>query len=171
MAFLTRDSKKKTNKSKDISIEPFNFVQLGPSSYDCTLSNEFRRFVHTEEPVDINENVDYKNYTELVNIADDEVFLLKPQETCLAITKETIKLGPSYCGLLEGRSRFARMGLAIHITASYIQPGINNRQVLEIFNCSNNTLALRPGTRICQFIFLKMDGKAKYVGRFQNQTL
>ena len=61
-----------------------------------------------------------------------------------------------------------------------MNPGISNRQVLEIYNASNVTLfcltflickqhplALVPGTKICQFIFLKMEGEAEYTGRFQ----
>jgi dCTP deaminase len=69
----------------------------------------------------------------------------------------------------EGRSRFARLGLFVHITAGFMQPGINNRQVLEIYNASSYPLELVPGTRICQFIFMKMSGTATYQGRFSNQ--
>jgi len=50
-----------------------------------------------------------------------------------------------------------------------MNPGINNRQVLEIFNASNHPLALVPGTRICQFVFLRMIGDAVYEGRFKKQ--
>jgi dCTP deaminase len=50
-----------------------------------------------------------------------------------------------------------------------MQPGINNRQVLEIYNASSYPLELVPGTRICQFIFMKMSGTATYQGRFSNQ--
>jgi len=48
-----------------------------------------------------------------------------------------------------------------------MNPGIDNRQVLEIYNASNHPLALHPGTKICQFIFLKMEGEAQYSGKFQ----
>jgi hypothetical protein len=64
---------------------------------------------------------------------------LLPGQACLGITVETIQLAPGLCGLLEGRSRFARLGLFVHITAGFMQPGINNRQVLEIYNASNVT--------------------------------
>lgn len=70
----------------------------------------------------------------------------------------------------EGRSRFARLGLLVHITAGFMNPGINNRQVLEIFNASNQPLELIPGTKMCQFIFLKMAGEASYEGHFQTQN-
>jgi len=73
--------------------------------------------------------------------------------------------------LLEGRSRFARLGLFVHITAGFMNPGINNRQVLEIYNASNHPLRLWPGTKICQFVFLKMIGNATYSGIFQENAL
>jgi len=48
-----------------------------------------------------------------------------------------------------------------------MNPGINNRQVLEIYNASNHALALWPGTKICQFVFIKMEGEGTYNGLFQ----
>ena len=100
MSVLARDALLRAMDQKHISIEPFNFSQLGPASYDLTLSNDFRRFKKIETPIDVNETVDYKEYTELVHVPDDQVFLLKPFESCLAITRETIALGNQYCGLL-----------------------------------------------------------------------
>jgi dCTP deaminase len=87
------------------------------------------------------------------------------------ITVEKVHLSPGLCGLLEGRSRFARMGLFVHITAGFMNPGIDNRQVLEIYNASNHPLALYPGTKVCQFIFMKMLGESKYEGTFKAQEL
>lgn len=90
--------------------------------------------------------MDYKKVTELTTLKQGEHILLPPGQyanfiffhmfarTCLGITQEKICLSPEYCGLLEGRSRFARLGLFVHITAGFMQPGIENRQVLEIFN-------------------------------------
>jgi dCTP deaminase len=50
-----------------------------------------------------------------------------------------------------------------------MHPGISNHQVLEIVNLGQTSLALYPGTRVCQFIFEKCIGKAKYEGRFERQ--
>jgi dCTP deaminase len=118
---------------------------------------------HTEE-------TDYKDFTERIVVPDGGQYMLLPGQACLAITRETVKLPPTLCGLLEGRSRFARLGLFVHITASFINPGINNRQVLEIFNSSNHALALHPGTRICQLVLMTVDGAPAYAGRFGRQS-
>jgi dCTP deaminase len=87
----------------------------------------------------------------------------------LGITKEKISLSEGISGRLEGRSRFARFGLAVHVTAGFMQPGISNQQVLEIVNLGHAPMALYPGTKICQFIFEACKGKARYQGRFVNQ--
>jgi dCTP deaminase len=100
----------------------------------------------------------------------EESFTLMPGETVLGITHERIKLPGSICGWLEGRSRFARMGLVIHMTASFVQPGINNRQVLEIGNLAPFPLVLKPGVRICQIILERTEGKASYQGKFRSQN-
>jgi dCTP deaminase len=99
----------------------------------------------------------------------EESFTLMPSETVLGITHERIKLPPNICGWLEGRSRFARMGLVIHMTASFIQPGINNRQILEIGNLAPFPIVLKPGVRICQIILERTEGKASYQGKFMRQ--
>ena len=97
--------------------------------------------------------------------------VLKPGDFALGITKETIKLPDNMCGWLGGRSRFARLGLIVHITASFVQPGINNKQVLEIKNVSNNILVLKPGERLCQLIIERTEGRAHYKGKFKKQEL
>ena len=57
----------------------------------------------------------------------------------------------------------------VHITAAFIQPGIDNHQALEINNAGPMPLALRPGTRLCQFMFETCLGSARYVGRYREQ--
>ncbi|KAG2374223.1 hypothetical protein C9374_011060 [Naegleria lovaniensis] len=171
MSVLSRDTILKAIKEKQITVTPFNLSHLGPASYDLTLSDEFRELTVTGDVIPITDDVDYKQYSKAVKIPKGEAYILQPGKTVLGITEEVIALSPGFCGLLEGRSRFARMGLAIHITAGFMQPGINNKQVLEIFNASPNPLALYPGTHVCQFVFLKLEGKAIYTGRFANQSL
>ena len=98
-------------------------------------------------------------------------FVIHPGEFVLGITKEQVKLPEDVCGWLSGRSRFARLGLVVHVTAAFIQPGINNKQVLEIKNLGNSDLILKPGLKICQLILERTEGKAKYKGKFKKQSL
>ena len=92
-----------------------------------------------------------------------------PHQTVLGLTQERISLAPDLCGWLEGRSRFARIGLLVHISAGFMQPGLQNHQVLELTNFGPNPLELVPGTPICQFIFQRTIGAARYEGLFSKQ--
>jgi len=150
----------------EIVISPFDPDNVGCASVDLTLSNEFRYYKPGLNVIPVKEETDYINITEKVVLAEGETYLLLPGCACLGITRETVTLSPRLCGLLEGRSRFARLGLFVHITAGFMNPGISNRQVLEIYNASNYPLALVPGEKLCQFIFLKMEGQASYRGKF-----
>lgn len=154
-------------KSGKIEIEPFSKKFVGPGSVDLHLGNEFRVFKKRKKPYNVTEKCDFKDVTKKVKIKDSIV--VKPGELIHGITKERIKLPEDICGRLEGRSRFARLGLLVHITAGFIHPGINNRQVLEITNMAPFPLRLYPGTKVCQIIFEKTIGKGKYTGRFKAQ--
>jgi dCTP deaminase len=92
-----------------------------------------------------------------------------PGELVHGITREKIRLPGNLAGRIEGRSRFARIGLMVHMTAGLVQPGCNNKQVLEISNMSSMPLALYPGTRVCQIVLEEVRGEAKYEGRFKDQ--
>ncbi|KAF2072883.1 hypothetical protein CYY_005807 [Polysphondylium violaceum] len=171
MSVLSRDEILKAIEAKDIEITPFIPENVGCASVDLTLSNEFRVFTKEQKTLEVSEETNYKDITHKFELKEGETFTLEPGQTCLGITEETIHLSPKYCGLLEGRSRFARLGLFVHITAGFMNPGIQNRQVLEIFNASSNKLVLKPGTKICQFVFIGLKGESVYQGRFKDQSL
>jgi len=169
MSILTRDEILKEIHSGKIVIEPFKEDMVGPGSVDLSLGNQFRTFRKLHEIYNVTDDANFHEITDVFEISDAEHFVLLPQETVLGITRERVKLPPYICGWLEGRSRFARLGLMVHITAGFMQPGINNHQVLEIANVSSVPLALHPGTRICQFIFQRTLGEAVYKGIFLEQ--
>ena len=92
-----------------------------------------------------------------------------PNELVQGITEEKLTLPPTLSGRIEGRSRFARLGLLIHLSSGFIQPGSSGRVVLEILNVSPLPLALHPGTAICQVIIEEAVGAVKYRGIFSGQ--
>ena len=150
-------------RKKEVLIKPFNKNNIGPASIDLTLNNKFRIFK--------NKNIDLKKdtYKNITTLIEKDKILLEPGQLILGITKEKIKLPENIFGILQGRSRYARLGLAIHITAAFVQPGINNKQILEIKNVSNNKIILYSGMRICQLALLEVKGNAKYSGLFKKQ--
>jgi dCTP deaminase len=165
---LSRDVIKKEIESGRLVFEPVlpnEAIQV--ASVDLSLSNIFRVFQKAEGVIDVVETMDYKTITQEIT---KDVVLLSPGETILGVTREKITLPNDICGWLEGRSRFARLGLLIHISAGLIQPGVSNHQVLEITNLGPSVLALHAGQRICQLAFQRMDGTAVYKGKFQGQV-
>ena len=153
-----------------IAITPFIADHVGPASVDLTLASSFRVFRKVHEVIEVRDHTDYREFTDKLEIPDGGHILIMPGETVLGITRERLKLGPGLCGWLEGRSRFARLGLMVHISAPFMGPGIDSQQVLEMSNFGPAPLAVVPGTPICQFIFQRMDGEEHYSGRFAGQS-
>ena len=170
MAVLGRQAILQAIDSGAITITPFIPEYVGPASVDLTLACSFRVFRKVHEIVDVNEHTDYRSFTDKVDIAEGDHILIMPGETILGITEERLRLGPGLCGWLEGRSRFARLGLMVHISAPFMGPGIDSQQVLEMSNFGPAPLAVHPGTAICQFIFQSLDGEESYQGRFAGQN-
>ncbi|MDP3728749.1 MAG: dCTP deaminase [bacterium] len=152
-------------KNKNISISPLNKKNIGPASIDLTLADEFRVFLPAQKIL-LTEATDAEKFTKKIT---QKQIILQPGDFVLAKTKEKITLPENICGLLSGRSRFARIGLLIDVTAFFIHPGVSNHQIFEIKNISHNEITLTKGLKIAQLIFIRTNGKAKYNGKFKNQ--
>ncbi len=169
MTVLGRDEILRLVRQGTIKIEPFSEAQVGPASVDLHLDNKFRIFRGPPHVHHVNEEANFEDITELIQV--DDHFLLRPGQTVHGITIERITLPDNICGWLQGRSRFARVGLMVHITAAFMQPGISNKQVLEMINAGPVTLAIHPGIAVCQFIFEELHGHGHYTGRFRGQEI
>ncbi len=170
MSILIGKEIEKALKNKSIIIEPLDKSQIGPGSIDLTLGNDFKIFRKRSKIYHVKNDSHFQDLTRDIHVNDGDHIVVRSGEMILGITKEKITLADTIAGRLEGRSRFARFGLSVHVTAGFMHPGISNHQVLEIVNSGLGPLALYPGTRICQFIFEKCSGHAKYQGRFAKQV-
>ena len=150
MMLSNEDIKRMISEGK-MKIAPLSEEQIGPASVDLTLSNEFWKFKKDR----LGEKWDLKEvgFSEVMERVRADSIELAPGELCLGITLEKITLPPNVMGFLEGRSRYARMGLAVHVTSALVQPGSDNRQVLEIVNLSPSTVVIHKGMRISQIVF------------------
>ena len=153
-----------------ITITPFCRERVGPASVDLTLARTFRVFRKVHQVIDVREDTDYRELTDKIEPPAGQHILIMPGETVLGITHERLRLGPGLCGWLEGRSRFARLGLMVHISAPFMGPGIDSQQVLEMSNFGPAPLAVHPGIAICQFVFQKLEGSEHYAGRYAGQS-
>jgi dCTP deaminase len=167
MSVLTRDVILRELDEGRIQIDPFDSSQIGVASIDLTLGSEIREIVNDDEAIRVEDATDYRDHTRVKTL--HEPFRLEPGVTIHGITAEHITLPDDLCGFLEGRSRFARLGLMIHVTSAYVQPGVSNRQVLEMSNVSSRALEIIPGVRICQLVLMRTEGRGVYSGRFKDQ--
>lgn len=173
MAVLTDVDIRRALKTGELKVQPsLSEDQIGPGSIDVALSNEFLKL---KEGLKKTKPLDTKNVTfeDLFEEIRAESIIITPNELVLAKTLERITLAPDLCGWIQGRSRFARLGLTAHVASSFIQPGSDNRQVLEIVNLSPVPLTIHAGMRICQIIFERTTSKAQRayskIGKFAKQ--
>jgi dCTP deaminase len=145
-------------RSGDIRIEPFDEKALGPASYDVSLSSKFRIFDRLGEFIDIkDDSFDPARYGDLID-TQGEPIELEPGQLVLGMTEERITLSNKVMGWISGRSRFARIGLLVHVSSNLIQPGVSNHQILEIVNLNPRPIRLFPGVRIAQVVFEEVKG-------------
>ena len=167
MTVLTREAILRELDSGRLHIEPLDRDRIGPASIDLTLGDTMRRFAPGALPIPILEETDFRDHTVLCSLV--RPYVLEPGGTIHGITAERLTLPSDLCGFLEGRSRFARLGLMIHVTSAFVQPGVANRQVLEISNVAGHPLELHSGVRLCQLVLMRTEGRARYRGRFAEQ--
>jgi len=166
---LTRDVIRREIEAGRVVIEPFVADQIGPASIDLHLGDEIRVMHGGREPVPVTDEVDYRTLSDVRSL--DTPHALAPGETIHAITRERITLPGDIGGWLEGRSRFARLGLMIHVTSGFVQPGVASHQVLEMSNVSGRTLLIHAGVRLLQIVLQRCEGSAVYQGRFARQDI
>ncbi len=138
-----------------LSIDPFEPANIQPSSVDLRLDRYFRVFRnHTHRVIDVREN--QEDLTELVEIDDGTAFILHPGEFVLGSTAERVSLGDDLVARIEGKSSLGRLGLLIHSTAGFIDPGFDGHITLELSNVANLPITLYAGMRVGQVSFLNM---------------
>lgn len=142
-------------KAGRIEIDPLDESAIQPSSVDLRLDRLFRVFLnHTTAVIDVKENLE--DLTRLVEVPEDEAFVLHPGEFVLAATYERLALPDDIVARIEGKSSLGRLGLLIHSTAGFIDAGFNGHITLELSNVANLPITLYPGMKIGQVSFLQM---------------
>jgi dCTP deaminase len=138
-----------------ILIRPYDSADLQPSSIDLHLDRQFRVFRNNRYAF-IDVRSPQPDLTELLSVTDDEPFVLHPGEFVLGQTLEWVELPADLVARLEGKSSLGRLGLLIHSTAGYVDPGWKGTLTLELSNVANLPIALYFGMKIGQISFLTM---------------
>ena len=138
-----------------IVIEPYDAGDLQPSSVDLHLDRSFRVFRNNRYPyIDVRQA--QPDLTEMVTVGEDEAFILHPGEFVLGQTLEWVELPADLVARLEGKSSLGRLGLLIHSTAGFIDPGWDGHVTLELSNVANLPITIYPGMKIGQISFMQM---------------
>ncbi len=163
-------------ESGAVRIDPYDPKDLQPSSVDLHLDRRFRVFRNNRYPY-IDVRASQPDLTELVTVEDDEPFILHPGEFVLGQTLEWVELPSDLVSRLEGKSSLGRLGLLIHSTAGYVDPGWKGNLTLELSNVANLPIALYHGMRIGQISFFQMSspvdrpyGSPELGSKYQGQS-
>ncbi|MDD5376716.1 MAG: dCTP deaminase [Candidatus Gracilibacteria bacterium] len=153
------------------------FKQIGPASVDFRLGNYFKIYKRDRVQIIVPGEPIPSEAIEIIEIPDGGQFVLHPGQFVLGVTIEKIKVPYDLVARCEGRSSLGRLGIIIHSTAGFIDPGFEGTITLEITNINEVPIALKPGMRIGQFAFETIHGTVentydKRVGsKYMNQIL
>ena len=143
-----------------IKIDPWDEGMVQPASLDVRLGTSFRVFHnHRIKVIDLADPP--SGLTELVTVAEDDEFVIHPGEFVLGMTAEWLELPEDVVSRVEGKSSLGRLGLIVHATAGFVDPGFKGTLTLEITNFNSVPIVLRPGLPIAQLAFLALDRPAE----------
>src|SRR5438270_1514632 len=144
-----------------IVIDPLDESCVQPSSVDLHVDRYFRVFRnHTMGYIDVKQ--DQEELTELVEIKEDDVFILHPGEFVLGSTSERVTLPDDVVARVEGKSSLGRLGLLIHSTAGFVDAGWDGHLTLELSNVANLPITIYPEMKIGQLCLFQMTSPAEH---------
>src|SRR5438874_9112426 len=146
-------------QSGRIRIDPWDASLVQPASVDLRLGDSFRVF-HNHRASAIDLRSPPSGLTEEVMIGADESFVIHPGEFCLGRTLEWVELPDDIVARIEGKSSIGRLGLIVHATAGFCDPGWKGTLTLELNNLTRIPIKLYPGLPIAQLSFMALDRPA-----------
>ena len=148
-------------ESGRVKLDPYDPALIQPSSIDVRMDRFFRVFENHRYP-HIDPAVEQPDLTRLIETDDDEPFVLHPGEFVLGQTLERVSLPDDLVARLEGKSSLGRLGLVIHSTAGFVDPGFEGNLTLELSNLANLPITIYHGMPIGQISFMRMDGPVEH---------
>lgn len=161
MILSDRDIKRLLKEGK-LKIQPLENPdkQIQAAWIDLTLGNEFKIFKALSYPfIDIAKVP--KDYMETVKVEDQSPFFLQVREFALGSTREKISIPDDLAAYIDGRSSLGRLGVVVHITSGWVDPGFNGKLTLEITNVGKMPITLYPGMRIAKLVLFKLSSPAE----------
>lgn len=148
------------------------------SSMDFHLGNSFKLYEHSKFAViDPRRPETLQGNLRMITVQDGDPYMVQPGEFVLGVTQEILTVPDDLVARVEGRSSLGRLGIIVHSTAGFVDPGFSGTITLEISNLNRMPIALYPGMRICQIAFEQMSSPAdtpyhaKPFSKYQGQIL
>lgn len=162
MVLSDRDIKKAI-ADKQLIIKPSQSLRLQPSSMDVHLSKNILTFVRRRVKnavIDLKKPVE--EYMEEEIIDEEKGTVIYPHEFILGVTTEWFQLPNTLLANVEGKSSLGRLGLVIHATAGFIDPGFAGHITLEITNLTDLPMVLYPDMPIGQIRFSPLSSPSEH---------
>ncbi len=144
-----------------ITVEPLELALLQPSSLDIRVDRCFRVFAGHRYPF-IDPREPQPELTTEIIAEGGQPFILHPGEFVLGSTLEWVRLAADIVARLEGKSGLGRLGLLIHSTAGFVDPGFEGHLTLELSNVARLPIAIYPGMAIGQLSFYELSTSAEF---------
>ncbi len=167
-----------SGKVKIDSPNPDVLKHIHASSMDLRLGSTFKVYEHSKHALlDPKDPDSFAQNMRVITLKDGEPFIVQPGEFVLGVTEETITVPDDLVVRVEGRSSLGRLGIIVHSTAGFVDPGFSGTITLEISNLNRMPIALYAGMRICQIAFEMMSSPAetpynvKPFSKYQGQVL
>ncbi len=136
-------------------------LQIGPSSVDLRLGYSFGVLnTRLVEVVDTKDMKKYNNCIQEERHTPEEGVIIHPGEFVLGTSLETVNVPDDMVARVEGRSSYGRLGIVVHATAGFVDPGFEGDITLEMQNLGNAPVKVYPEDRICQIVFETMTSEA-----------
>jgi dCTP deaminase len=143
-----------------IKIDPWDETLVQPASVDLRLGDSFLVFHnHRASAIDLRDPP--QHLTEEVKVTGDEPFVIHPGEFALGRTMEWVELPDDIVARIEGKSSLGRLGLIVHATAGFCDPGWKGTLTLELANLTRVPIRLYHGLAIAQLSFMALDAPAE----------
>ena len=140
-------------RTGELVLTPFHEEDLQPASIDMHLADGLQIPDPAETALDPLHLP--AHYTRQVHGR----YYLRPGEFVLGSTVEQVTLSSRLAARFEGKSSLGRLGLAVHITAGFIDPGFSGNITLELHNVAPYNIILTPGMPIGQLCVVAVRGK------------
>lgn len=130
--------------------------QVQPSSIDLRLGDIIVRFKESVDSFDIKDQIVFEEHLNVERYKDGQPIIINPGEIVFGQIYEQMWIGDKYSARVEGRSRVARLGLAVHCTGSYINPGFCGAMPLQIINYNRFSVTIYPYIGVCQLVLFEI---------------